>query len=101
MGTGPAIYLASTFKPRAIFLISPYTSIRNVVKHVAGSLVQYLVADRFPNIQLIDKIQCNLLNLNFRPCFIYPRIKGHFNTLFALLRINVVMQIRVHDTFTP
>lgn len=33
--------------------MSPYTSIRNVAKHIAGTLIQYLVAERFRNIDCL------------------------------------------------
>lgn len=41
--------------------MSPYTSIREVVKELAGSLAQYLIADRFRNIDKIMKVNCHTL----------------------------------------
>lgn len=38
--------------------MSPYTSIRAVVRHVAGKIAQYLVADRFKNIDYMPHITC-------------------------------------------
>jgi hypothetical protein len=36
MGSGPATYLASKYSPGALILMSPYTSIRNVVRSKVG-----------------------------------------------------------------
>ena len=44
--------------------MSPYTSIRDVVKELAGSLAQYLIADRFRNIDKIIKVNCHTLFLH-------------------------------------
>lgn len=41
--------------------MSPYTSIKEAVKDIAGSWATYLVADRFKNIEEIEKVKC--------PCF--------------------------------
>ncbi len=34
MGSGPAIYLAGQYKPKALILISPFTSIKKAVKSI-------------------------------------------------------------------
>ena len=36
MGSGPATELAALKDPGALLLMSAYTSIRNVVRHIAG-----------------------------------------------------------------
>ena len=38
IGSGPATWLAAHETIRSLILVSPFTSIRAVVKHVAGSL---------------------------------------------------------------
>mmetsp|Transcript_4075 Transcript_4075/g.3920 ORF Transcript_4075/g.3920 Transcript_4075/m.3920 type:complete len:94 (+) Transcript_4075:443-724(+) len=38
--------------------MSAYTSIRAVVRNIAGKLAQYLVAERFKNIDCMPYIQC-------------------------------------------
>jgi pimeloyl-ACP methyl ester carboxylesterase len=58
IGTGPATWLAANYLPGALILLSPYTSLRAVVKHVAGKLAQYLVAERFRNIELFPSVSC-------------------------------------------
>ncbi|EAR96191.1 alpha/beta superfamily hydrolase (macronuclear) [Tetrahymena thermophila SB210] len=61
IGSGPACYLAGTRNIGGLILMCPYTSIRNVVKHLAGNLIQYLVAERFRNIDYIKHSKCPIL----------------------------------------
>lgn len=61
IGSGPATYLAANRNPGLLVLMSPYTSIREVVRFLVGSWAQYLVAERFRNIDEITKVVC--------PCF--------------------------------
>ena len=70
IGSGPSTYLAAHREPGMLILMSPYTSIRDVVKSIAGALAQYLVAERFRNIDEISKVTC--------PCFF---IHGNKDTL--------------------
>ena len=55
MGSGPATYLAANYQPGALILMSPYTSIKNVVKSKVGWL-SFLVAEHFDNIKLMSKV---------------------------------------------
>jgi len=61
IGSGPATHLAAHRNPGALILMSPYTSIKSVVKDIAGQLVSSLFAERFNNVQEIEKAEC--------PCF--------------------------------
>jgi fermentation-respiration switch protein FrsA (DUF1100 family) len=58
MGSGPASYLASTYRPGALILMSPYTSIRNVVKSKLGWLLSQMVAEHFDNLKAMVNVQC-------------------------------------------
>ena len=58
IGTGPACYLASKYSIGALVLISAYTSLRSVVKHLVGSVAQYFVSQRFNSLQLMESIHC-------------------------------------------
>jgi len=59
IGSGPACHLASKFNPASLVLISPHTSIRGVVKDFfMGALTQYIVAERFKNLEAIAKVTC-------------------------------------------
>jgi hypothetical protein len=57
MGSGPATYLASEHKPGGLILMSPYTSIKNVVKSKVKWL-SFLVAKHFDNKKLMKKVTC-------------------------------------------
>lgn len=43
IGTGPAINIAAVYKVGAIILLSPFTSIKEVVSHMYGELVGFLL----------------------------------------------------------
>jgi len=53
IGSGPATYIASKYKINSLLLMSPYTSIRAVARNIVGRIGQFLVAERFRNIDYI------------------------------------------------
>ena len=57
MGSGPATFLAANYHPGALILMSPYTSIKNVVRNKIGFL-SFLVAEHFDNINLMANVSC-------------------------------------------
>lgn len=58
IGTGPATIVAANRKPGALILMSAFKSIRDIVREQAGSLLQYVMSDRFRNIDLISDVTC-------------------------------------------
>jgi len=57
IGSGPACYLSSHFKPSCLVLVSPHTSIRGIVKdQFFGKITQYCIAERFRNLDAIAKV---------------------------------------------
>jgi len=64
IGSGPATYLAARKDPGALILMSAYTSIRAVVKDIMGNMAQYLIAERFQNIEEIKNVKCPVLLLH-------------------------------------
>ena len=58
MGTGPATHLASIRKPCSLLLMSAFKSIRAIAQDQAGSILKYLIQDRFKNIDKIKKVEC-------------------------------------------
>ena len=38
--------------------MSAYTSIRGVVKNISGKFTQYLIAERFKNVELMEYVTC-------------------------------------------
>lgn len=58
MGSGPATHVAAKRNPAALLLMSSFKSIRDIAKDQAGSMLQYLIQDRFQNIEKIKKVEC-------------------------------------------
>ena len=57
MGSGPATYVASKRQPGALLLMSAFKSIRAVAADQAGSILKYLIQDRFQNIDKIKNVK--------------------------------------------
>lgn len=53
IGTGPATHVASKRKPGCLLLMSAFKSIRAIAQDQAGSILKYLIQDRFQNIEKI------------------------------------------------
>lgn len=60
IGSGPATYVASNRNPGALILLSPFTSLRAVVKEHLGFL-ENIIKDRFNNYENIKKCKCPCL----------------------------------------
>lgn len=58
IGSGPATHLASCRKVGALVLMSAFTSIRDAVKDFVGKWAQYLVKQKFNNLEAIAKVTC-------------------------------------------
>lgn len=58
IGSGPATYLARNRKICCLMLMSPYTSIKQAAKNIAGKLGERLVKERFENIKNMPFITC-------------------------------------------
>jgi fermentation-respiration switch protein FrsA (DUF1100 family) len=58
IGSGPATHLAAHRSPGMLILMSPYTTVRSIVKDIAGEWASLLVAERFKNIDEISKVKC-------------------------------------------
>jgi abhydrolase domain-containing protein 17 len=58
IGSGPATYLAKNRKICCLMLMSPYTSIKQAAKNIAGKLGESLVKERFENIKNMPFITC-------------------------------------------
>ncbi|CAD8151491.1 unnamed protein product [Paramecium octaurelia] len=57
IGSGPATYLASKYKPACLALMSPFTSLKAAVRDYVGSWAQYLIRQRFDNLDQIKKVK--------------------------------------------
>ncbi len=72
IGTGPAVHLASHKRPSTLFLVSPYTSVRGIVRSMLGSAMQYLVKERFNNLELIAYVHCPTMIIHGRNDTLIP-----------------------------
>ncbi|MGA7990747.1 MAG: alpha/beta hydrolase [Thermoanaerobaculia bacterium] len=61
LGTGVAVELASRFPPRLLILVSPYTSLVDLGRALAGPLAPVLVPDRFDNLSKIAALSCPIV----------------------------------------
>lgn len=62
MGSGPACALAVEYpNVSALVLLSPYTSLKQAVKTLLGTLASLIVRERFENLKLIEKVKCPTL----------------------------------------
>lgn len=71
IGSGPSIYLCANRTPGGLILISPFKSIQEVVKSIIG-IFNFLVQDRFNNIDLVEKITCPTLFIHGQKDEIVP-----------------------------
>ena len=58
MGGGPAAWLAGTFKPRALGLMSAYTSVCRVARDHVGWFPTLFLSERFENINQVARARC-------------------------------------------
>lgn len=82
IGSGPATWLASHFTPCALILMSAYTSIRAVVKHLVGPVAQYFLAERFNNLSLMPGVTC--------PTFL---LHGQVDTLIPYTHSQALLEV--------
>jgi fermentation-respiration switch protein FrsA (DUF1100 family) len=96
IGSGPATHLAANRNPGMLILMSPYTSIRAVVKDIAGSWASYCVAERFKNLEEIEKAEC--------PCFFIhgkqDKLIPHEHTQKLFERCKAVAGLNMSETMT-
>jgi len=72
IGSGPSCHLASMNAIGSLVLISPFKSIKSVVKSVLGTLAAFLIADRFKNIENMKKIVSPILFIHGKKDRIIP-----------------------------
>ena len=61
IGSGPACYLASRHRVAGLVMVSSFTGIKSVVKDFVGSVLQYLIKERFNNLERITKVKSPVL----------------------------------------
>lgn len=66
IGSGSAVYLATQVNPGALCLISPFTSIKDVVKFNYGALASSMLKERFCNRERISQVTSPVLFIHGR-----------------------------------
>lgn len=61
IGSGAATELAARREIGVLALISPFTSLKDVVKEMVGRFLKFLVKERFNNLENIAKVSCPTL----------------------------------------
>ncbi len=64
LGSGVAVELASRRPPRLLILVSPYTSLVDMGRSLAGPLAPVLVPDRFDSLSKIAALTCPIVILH-------------------------------------
>ena len=57
IGSGPACHLAARNNPKCLMLISPIKTVLGIAKKLCGKWADYLLEERFDNIQSASKIR--------------------------------------------
>lgn len=84
MGSGPASLLAGTHSPRALILMSPFTSVRDAASNLAGSLLSYLVATHHDNLEQMKIISCPVFLIHGKKDKVIPY--QHSETLYNQIK---------------
>lgn len=61
IGSGPACWLSSVKKPGGLIIMSGFTSIKAVAKHLAGAFAGALLKERFKNKKYLTTVKCPAL----------------------------------------
>ena len=92
LGTGPVIELATRCRVGCMVLISPFSSIKEVVKNMVGSFGQLFIKQRFDNLSKAPRVKCPTLILHGEKDALVPaehakKIYGEFcfSSRFPLL----------------
>lgn len=58
IGSGPACHLAANFDPLCLILISPIKSVNHIARKICGRLTDFLIEERFNNIEVVKTVKC-------------------------------------------
>jgi len=84
IGTGPAIALAVQYKVSGLILVTPFLSVKELVKDAVGGVLAYLVEERFPSKDRMHLIRSPLLIIHGQKDTLIPR--RHGTSLYELAR---------------
>ena len=91
LGSGPATFLASKYKPAALVLISPFTSIKNAASDLFGFFGGFFIKERFDNREKIKDVSSPTLLIHGKKDTTVPwthseHLYGTFNWFSYTLR---------------
>lgn len=81
IGSGPATFLAEKYNPGAVILVSGFTNIKEVAKHLFGFFGSMIIKDRFHNLERIKKIKCPALFIHGKNDSVIP--SSHSELLYG------------------
>lgn len=84
IGTGPAISLAVQYQISGVILISPFMSVKEVIKDAVGSVLSSFVDERFPNKERVQHVRSPLLVVHGKKDGLIPF--RHGEQLYELCR---------------
>mmetsp|Transcript_143149 Transcript_143149/g.252647 ORF Transcript_143149/g.252647 Transcript_143149/m.252647 type:complete len:403 (-) Transcript_143149:30-1238(-) len=99
IGTGPAIALAVQYKVSGLILITPFLSIKDLLRDTVGTVVSYLVEERFPSKDRVHLIRSPVLIIHGQKDTLIPC--HHGIQLYELCRgrkLLVCPEIMQHNT---
>ncbi|GAB5354549.1 hypothetical protein AAMO2058_000128000 [Amorphochlora amoebiformis] len=106
IGTGPTTRLISILnrrgvRPAGLVLQSPYTSILNVSRHLAGIAADFVVAERWRNIDQIRAVRSPLLIIHGKLDSLIPYSMAAelYNVCPAKRKVLVLPETSDHNTF--
>lgn len=96
IGSGPATHIAAHRNPGMLILMSAYTTIKEAVKDIAGTWATIFVAERFKNVEEIEKVKCPTFLVHGKKDKLIPY--EHTKKLFSKCKCLAAMNLS--DTMT-
>lgn len=72
IGTGPAISLAVQYHVAGVILISPFLSVKEIIRDAVGGFFASFVEERFPNKERMPHVRCPLLMVHGKKDTLIP-----------------------------
>lgn len=82
IGCGPALAISAHLPLGGVILVCPFRSLREIVRHTAGSIIAELIGERFPNQELIKQVVAPLLIVHGQKDRVVPC--SHGQALYSL-----------------
>jgi len=76
IGTGVAVQVAALRNPSALVMISPFTSIKDVARHLFGNYLSCVVKERFQSLDYAKNVSCPTLIIHGKLDTLIPYTQG-------------------------